>query len=104
MLNRIQVTTVLVSDQDRALDFYVNKLGLKVKFDMPMEGFRWLEVMPEGAETSINLTKPFPGMRAPGGPTGMIFDTSNVNSAYETLKGRGVQFTQAPTPQPWGGI
>lgn len=104
MINRIQVTTVYVKDQDKAHDFYANKLGMKVKVDMPMEGFRWLEVVPDGAETSIALSLPWPGQLANGGPTGLLFDTSNIKSAYDTMKSRGVKFTQEPTPQPWDGI
>lgn len=105
MLNRIQVTTVFVTDQDKAHDFYVNKLGLPVRVDMQMPEFRWLEVAPDGAETSISLAPAFPGSgREPGGFTGMIFDTHDVKSAYETLKGAGVEFIEAPTEQPWGGI
>ncbi|MBL8161038.1 MAG: VOC family protein [Anaerolineae bacterium] len=104
MINRLQVTNVFVSDQNKAHDFYVNKLGLKVKVDMNMPGMRWLEVIPDGAETSISLSLPWPGMSVKGGATGMLFDTSDVNGAYATLKARGVHFSQEPTAQPWGGI
>lgn len=105
MINRIQVTRVLVKDQNVAHDFYVNKLGLKVKVDMQMPEFRWLEVMPDGAETSLSIVTPFPGMPAQiGGPTGIIFDTSNVKATYDQLRANGVRFTQEPTAQPWGGI
>ncbi len=106
LVNRIQVTTVFVSDQDKAKDFYVNKLGFQLKFEQQMgPDFRWLEVIPGGAETSIALSKPFPGMEgAVGRPTGMLLDTSDIQAAYDTLKSRGVHFTEAPTPQPWGAI
>ncbi len=106
MINRIQVTTVFVSDQERAKDFYVNKLGFTLKVEQQMgPDFRWVEVAPDGAETSISLARPFPGMEgAVGRPTGMIFDSRNVQQLYETLKARGVNFTQVPTPQPWGGV
>ena len=107
MLNRVQVTGVFVSDQDKAHDFYVNKLGLKVKVDMEMgENFRWLEVVPEGGETSISLNGLFPGMPAEaiGGPTNIIFDTSDIKKTHVDLKSKGVNFTEEPKEQPWGGI
>ncbi|MBZ0293941.1 MAG: VOC family protein [Anaerolineae bacterium] len=105
MLNRIQVTTVFVRDQDKALDFYTNTLGLKLKVDMPMgENFRWVEVAPENGETSITLSQPFPGMEINRGSTGMIFDTNDIQKLHADLSAKGVNFTQEPTPQPWGGI
>lgn len=104
MINRIQVTTIFVSDQDKALDFYVGKLGLEKKIDLPMPQFRWVEVAPAGAETSISLQLPWPGMDLHGGSTGMIFDTSDVRGDHTRLAAQGVNFTQAPTEQPWGGV
>lgn len=103
-INHVQVTTVFVSDQNRAKDFYINTLGMQEKVDMQMPEFRWVEVVPEGATTSITLSLPWPGMSAKGGPTGMIFDSSDVKGAYETLKKKGVKFSQEPTSQPWGGV
>lgn len=105
MINRIQVTGVYVSDQNKAYEFYVNKLGLKVKTDMQMPQFRWLEVIPEGGETSLSLSMPWPGQTGVvGRSTGIIFDTSDIEKAHADLKAKGVKFTQEPTPQPWGGI
>jgi catechol 2,3-dioxygenase-like lactoylglutathione lyase family enzyme len=106
LINRIQVTTVFVSDQDKAKDFYVNKLGFQLKFEQQMgPNFRWLEVIPGSGETSIALTLPFPGMESTvGRPTGMLLDTSDIQTAYDTLKASGVNFSEPPTPQPWGAI
>ena len=107
MINRIQVTTVFVTDQDKALDFYTNTLGMEKKLDMPMgENFRWVEVVPAGAETSISLSLPFPGMPAEaiGGNTGMLFDTSDIKSAHQSLVDKGVEFVEAPSEQAWGAI
>lgn len=104
MINRIQVTTVFVSDQDKAKAFYVEKLGMNLKVDMPMgPDFRWLEVIPTNGEASIALSLPFPGMSA-GGPTGIIFDTGDMQATYQQLKTNGVTFTEEPKPQPWGGV
>lgn len=104
MLNHIEVTTVFVKDQDQAIDFYTNKLGLTLKIDVNMGETRWIEVVPEGAQTSITLALPFPGMPTEviGGETGMIFDTSDIKATHTTLTEKGVKFAQEPTEQPWG--
>ncbi len=104
MINRIQVTTVFVSDQDQAKAFYVDKLGMTLKIDTPMgPDFRWVEVIPANGEASISLSLPYPGM-ATGGPTGIIFDTSDMKATHAQLTANGVTFTEEPKEQPWGGI
>lgn len=104
MINKIQVTGVFVSDQDKALDFYTNALGFEVRNDMQMgENFRWIEVAPTGADVSLSLAIPMNGAQA-GGATNIIFDTSDMDSAAKALKDKGVTFVQEPTAQPWGGI
>lgn len=103
MINHIQVTTVFVTDQDKAIEFYRDTLGMEVRIDTMMgENFRWVEVVPAGAVTSIALLQPFPGASV-GHPTGMIFDTSDVKKFYEAKKDK-VNFTKAPEAQPWGGV
>ena len=103
MINQIQVTTVYVNDQDKAIAFYRDVLGMEVKVDTMMgEHFRWVEVVPKGATTSIALLNPYPGMKA-GLPTGMILDTADVKKFYETKKDK-VNFTKMPEAQPWGGV
>ena len=103
MINQIQVTTVFVNDQDKAIEFYRDVLGLEVKVDTMMgENFRWVEVVPEGAVTSIALLSPYPG--APVGiPTGMIFDIADVQAFYDAKKDK-INFTKSPEAQPWGGV
>ena len=54
MLTKISTITIGVSDQDKALDFYVNKLGIKKIGDQPMsETERWLEIALPGTQTHI---------------------------------------------------
>lgn len=103
MINQIQVTTVFVNDQDKAIEFYRDILGLDVKVDTMMgENFRWVEVVPKGAVTSIAILGAYPGVQV-GIPTGMIFDTDDVNAFYAANKDK-IKFTQAPEAQPWGGV
>jgi catechol 2,3-dioxygenase-like lactoylglutathione lyase family enzyme len=83
---------VTVADTDRALDFYVGKLGFEKIVDVPMgEDARWVEVAVAGAPTTIALAPPPQGAQAAGGKdTGIILDTSDVDGDHKTLKAAGV--------------
>jgi len=108
-----------VHDQDEALAFYTDKVGLEVRADVTvpeMGNFRWLAVGPAGqADVSIVL------MAIPGPPVmdaetaeevrslmakgfaGTIFlRTDDVQASYEELKGRGVDFVEQPEERPYG--
>ena len=81
---------VAVNDQDRALDFYIGTLGFEKRFDAPFgDGGRWIEVAPPGATTVISLIPPQESL-APGGATGVLFATGDVDADHATLKARGV--------------
>ena len=102
----IHTTTIPVSDQEKALDFYVSKLGFEKRRDDPMgPGMRWIEVAPPGGETGLILAKGF-GIDAEriGTFTGLVLVTPDIQATYEEWSGKGVHFSEGPTPQPWGGI
>ena len=105
MISHASVITVCVSDQDKAKEFYTKKLGFEVIQDNPMgEGQRWLEVAPPGADTHVVLHTP-PGLEGRIGTfTGIVFTAKNVQETYQEMSGRGVEFTEAPKKQPWGGL
>jgi predicted enzyme related to lactoylglutathione lyase len=104
MLTHLQTITVPVSNQDRAADFYTNTLGFEKISDQDMgDGSRWLVVQPRGTQTGIMLaTGPSVEGKAPGGMTGHIFGTDDINATYEALKAKGVNFTVPPKDEPWG--
>ena len=116
MLNSINISHVFVLDQDQALDFYCGKLGLEVAQDQNLGFMRWLTVrVPGDTGREILLEKPGPpGMDEKSaeqvrqliskGATGFTvgFTTSDVRKTYETLKARGVEFTQEPTEHEYG--
>lgn len=108
MLTKLAVVTILVHDQDEALQFYTEKLGLEKMDDMHFgEGNRWLTVTaPEQKDVQIFLQKAdsfgadltdIVG-RAPA----WAFNTNNCLETYETLRARGVKFLSEPKEQPWG--
>jgi catechol 2,3-dioxygenase-like lactoylglutathione lyase family enzyme len=88
-----QVGTVIVpvSDQDRALEFYTDKLGFEKRADIPYgAGERWVEVAPEGAATTIALIPPREG-EPTGVETRVGFTTSDVDADHANLSARGVE-------------
>jgi predicted enzyme related to lactoylglutathione lyase len=100
MLKRIKFTTVPVQDQARALEFYTKKLGLKVFTDQPMGDSRWIELQVPGAETLIVLFKT--ANHAPDKIPAAVFVADNVQTTYEELKAKGVEFQQPPKKEHWG--
>jgi predicted enzyme related to lactoylglutathione lyase len=103
MIRKMKFTSIPVSDQDRALEFYVGTLGFTLLTDQPMgPGQRWVEVRPPKGETGIALFTP-PGHEDRVGTfTGMSLECDDVQKTYEELKARGVQFAKPPQTEPWG--
>jgi catechol 2,3-dioxygenase-like lactoylglutathione lyase family enzyme len=108
-----------VHDQDEALAFYTQKLGMEVRADvtMPeMDGFRWLTVGPAGQPdfAIVLMAIPGPPVMDPAtaddvrnlvgkGFAGTVFlTTDDVHASYEELKSRGVEFTEEPEERPYG--
>ncbi len=104
MITRAGTVGIYVSDQDRALDFYVDVLGLEKRLDEPMspDDARWIEVVPAGAETRLVLFTP-PGQEDRIGTfSNVVLECDDLQATYEELRGRGVEFTEEPSQQPWG--
>jgi len=119
MLKQLTNTQVWVHDQDEALAFYTEKLGLELREDVTVPelgNFRWLSVgVPGQPDIAITLMA-IPGppvfdaetqdairtLVAKGVASGLFFATDDVQATYEELKDRGVEFQQEPTEQPYG--
>ena len=114
MITRLARVTIYVHDQDEALRFYTEKLGLEKRSDVAFgPGARWLTVAPAGqTDFEILLQAPVPAMHGEefaqkiservGQGTTWVFFTDNCRADYETLKGRGVSFSSEPQEQPYG--
>lgn len=88
-----QVGTVLVpvTDQDRALTFYLETLGFEKRGDFTYgEGSRWIEVAPPSSTIAIALVSPSEGESAGTGETLCAFSTADIEADYSTLRARGV--------------
>ena len=79
-----------VSDQDRAVDFYVDKLGFEKHMDVPFgNGMRWVDVGPPGAVTTIALLPPQSGLQT-GVDTNIRLMTKNADADHADMRSRGV--------------
>ena len=118
MIN-LSTTQLWVHDQDEALAFYTEKLGLELRNDVTlpeMGDFRWLTVGVPGQEDVAIVLMAVPGppvfdaetssklkeLVAKGAAGGLFFATDDIDGTYSELKGRGVEFSQEPTDQPYG--
>jgi catechol 2,3-dioxygenase-like lactoylglutathione lyase family enzyme len=90
-ISKIGVVVVPVSDQERAIEFYVETLGFEKRTDTPFgNGYRWVEVAPAGAVTGIAIVPPPPGKPTGGAETGIALSTDDVDADYADLKAAGV--------------
>jgi catechol 2,3-dioxygenase-like lactoylglutathione lyase family enzyme len=116
MIQRLSHTTLFVTDQDAAREFYIDKLGFEVRMDQSMGDFRWLTVGPKGqpdleiilmkvgsnpqmdAESAQALRKLIEGGKLVAG----AFATADCLKTYEELSARGVQFLGPPEDKFYG--
>jgi catechol 2,3-dioxygenase-like lactoylglutathione lyase family enzyme len=112
-------TQLWVHDQDEALAFYTEKLGMEIRNDVTlpeMGGFRWLTVSPAGQEDFSIVLMAIPGepvmtaesaeqlrtVMAKGFAGTVFLTTDDCQASYEELKARGVEFTDTPEERPYG--
>src|SRR6185312_12679214 len=107
MFSHIHSTTIVVSDQAAALDFFVNVLGWEKGMDAQMgPEMRYLTVVPPGATTQLVLALPNwfdDNNNRLGVNTGIALSTPDIDATYATLSERGVKFKQPVEMMPWGG-
>jgi catechol 2,3-dioxygenase-like lactoylglutathione lyase family enzyme len=91
-LRRIGVVVVPITDQERAIEFYVDTLGFEKRTDVAFgdDQYRWVEVAPGGAETTIAIVPPAPGQTAGNKDTGIGLQTDDIDAVHGDLKARGV--------------
>src|SRR3954466_5052506 len=90
-ISKLGVVCVPVSDQDRAIAFYTETLGLEKRTDVPFgNGYRWVEVAPPGAVTTIAIVPPPPGNPTGGMQTGITLQTDDIDAVHADLKAPGV--------------
>ncbi|MFL5886998.1 MAG: VOC family protein [Thermoleophilaceae bacterium] len=92
-VEKIATVVIPVADQDRAIDFYVDKLGFEKRMDVPFGGdYRWVEVGPAGADTTIALAPPPPEGNTQVGKreTGISLYSPDIDAYHAELRDAGV--------------
>lgn len=117
MIKGLAISTVWVLDQDRAKEFYTEKLGLEVRTDMTLGegGMRFLTVgakdqpelmlalmVPGGAGMDAESAEAMRTLVTKGVLGGGALSTDDIRGDYEKLKARGVEFLQEPQERPYG--
>ena len=103
MIKGIKFLSVPVTDQDRALQFYTEKLGFTIRTDQPFDGKqRWIELGIPGADTGLVLFTPQGHENRIGSFVNTSLWTDDIEATYEELKAKGVEFTAPPKKEPWG--
>jgi catechol 2,3-dioxygenase-like lactoylglutathione lyase family enzyme len=109
MIKDVSLTGIFVNDQEAALDFYTNKLGLELIQDEPYgeSGVRWITLSPAQMRIRIVLKKAerehekaMVG-RSDGAPI-LTLSTDDIHAAYDRLREQGVRFLGEPYRYPWG--
>src|SRR5947209_13211261 len=103
MIKQIKFVSIPVRDQNRALDFYREKLGFTIITDQPFnEKQRWIELRIPKAETRVVLFTPEGHESRVGTFSGISFSCQDIEKTYAEYKSRGVVFDSPPKEQPWG--
>lgn len=114
MISKLSHASIYVLDQERAKDFYVNKLGFEIKMEVPISGgVKWLTVAPKD-QSGLEITlMPITEGEMFDDETGAelkrlvsrgtfgfgVFECVDIYATYEELKSNGVEFTKAPTEE-----
>lgn len=115
MITRLNHANILVLDQNKAHDIYVNVLGFKVHTDMQLEGLRWLTVTaPGNPDMEFILAEPKPPMFEPADAEMLVkllqrnalgagvWECDDCRKTYAELKAKGIEFTKEPTEEFYG--
>ena len=90
-VSRINTIVIPVADQDGTVAFYVEKLGLEKRVDIPFgDKYRWVEVAAGDADTTIALAPPPPGGSSGNHETGISFYSEDIDGYHAELKAAGV--------------
>lgn len=102
MIRGVKFASIPVDNQERALAFYVDKLGFRLVADLPFSNEqRWMELGIPGADTRIVLFQ-FGDDMKPGGHSPVTFWTDDVEATVRELKSKGVVIVKEPERAPWG--
>ena len=100
MIKGIKFASIPVRDQDRALAFWRDQVGLAVATDQPMGKQRWIELRIPGADTRLVLFTPDGHENRIGTDQNVVFWTDDVEKTWKELSSKGVTFSAPPKKEP----
>lgn len=100
LTGKLHIVTVHVTNFDRALEFYRDKLGMTVIQSFKDENFAMFDT--GGTPLGIHVPTPDEEGRSPGGVTGMIFEVEDIKKAVDEMKKKGVKIVYGPEKAEWG--
>jgi lactoylglutathione lyase len=98
----LRASSIVVTDLDKAIDFYSGVLGMVVRVDE--RRYNWVELGPEESLGRLALVQKKDGKREPGGPTGIMLLVDDIYSLIDKAKEKGAKFTLPPQRRPWRGV
>lgn len=98
----VRAVAILVTNMDRAIDFYTRVLGMRVVVEE--RRYNWVEVGLRDDLGRIAITEQREGGRASGGPTGVVLMVNDIHALYRRATEMGAKFNLPPQRRPWGGI
>jgi len=102
-MKKVKFVSIPVRNQDKALAFWTQKMGLQVVTDQAMGlGQRWIELKVLGAQTGLALFTPEGHESRIGTFSGISFESDDVEKEYRELSDRGVEFASPPKKETWG--
>ena len=102
MIRGVKFASIPVTDQDRAIAFYTEKMGFRLVTDQPFtDEQRWIELGIPGADTRVVLFR-FDDSLKPGGQMNITFWSDDVEATARELKNKGVEFVMEPKRESWG--
>lgn len=102
MIRGVKFAAIPVTDQERALAFYTEKLGFRLVTDQPYDDEqRWIELGIPGADTRIVLFRFGEGLK-PGSQMNVAFWADDVEATAREMKAKGVEFVMEPKREEWG--
>ncbi len=102
MIKGIKFASIPVTDQDRALAFYTEKLGFTILTDQPFGEQRWIELGIPGAQSGVVLFTPDEHKSHIGSFSHISFFTDDIDKTYQEFLQRGVEMDGPPEKMPWG--
>ena len=103
MITHVKFVSIPSRDQDRALKFWIEQVGMTLMTDQPMgESQRWIELAVRDSVTRFVLFTPEGQEDRIGRLFNGAFACDDVDATHRQLSERGVEFVQSPTRAPWG--